>query len=274
MAFREALRQAQKRNNSLLCVGLDPDPARFPEIVGREPESIVAFNRAIIDATADLACCYKPNLGFYLPFGRIGVDALAQLRRDVPADIPILLDAKFGDIDTTSVGYARAAFETWGFDALTVNPYLGHDSLLPFLRYADRGIFVLAKTSNSGSGLLQDRALAADDSASETVSLTVARHAVEWNTAGNVGLVVGATYPMQLAQIRATAPELPILVPGVGAQAGDLEAAVRAGLDADRAGILINASRAIAYASDGADFQDAARNTAARLRDAIEAARA
>lgn len=267
--FADKLRDAQAVNRSLLCVGLDPDPARFPESIGRSPESIVVFNRAIIEATADLACCYKPNLGFYLSYGALGVESLAQVRRDVPAHIPVLLDAKFGDMDITSVGYARAAFETWNFDAVTVNPFLGHDALMPFLAYQDRGIFILAKTSNPGSGLLQDRRL--DDGS--TVSMAVVGLANDWNTAGNVGLVVGATYPEQMAEIRAAAPDLPILVPGVGAQGGDLEAAVRAGVDRDRAGILVSTSRAISYASSGSDFKDAARSAAEALRAQIEAAR-
>jgi orotidine-5'-phosphate decarboxylase len=268
--FTDKLRAAQDANRSLLCVGLDPDPARFPDVVGKSPDSIVAFNRAIIEATADLACCYKPNLGFYLSYGALGVEALAQVRRDVPSHIPVLLDAKFGDLDITSTGYARAAFETWNFDALTVNPFLGHDALMPFLAYQQRGIFILAKTSNPGSGLLQDRRL--DDDT--TVTMAVVEHANQWNTAGNVGLVVGATYPAQMAEVRATAPNLPILVPGVGAQGGELEAAVQAGLDADRAGILVSTSRAICYASPGPDYQDAARAAALTLRDQIEAARA
>jgi orotidine-5'-phosphate decarboxylase len=267
--FVDKLRAAQSANKSLLCVGLDPDPSRFPEAVGNTPESIIAFNRAIIEATSDLACCYKPNLGFYLAYGSLGVEALAQVRRDVPAHIPVLLDAKFGDIGITSVGYARAAFETWNVDALTVNPFLGRDALDPFLAYTDRGLFILAKTSNPGSGLLQDRQLAGGS----TVTLAVVNDAVSWNTAGNVGLVVGATYPEQLAEVRAAAPNLPILVPGVGAQQGDLEAAVRAGLDSNSAGLLINASRAISYASTGPDFQDAARAAAESLRTQIESAR-
>ncbi len=268
-SFADKLRDAQAANRSLLCVGLDPDPARFPASVGTTPDAIVAFNRAIIEATADLACCYKPNLGFYLLYGALGVEALAQVRRDVPAHIPVLLDAKFGDMDITSVGYARAAFETWNFDALTVNPFLGRDALDPFLAYRDRGIFILAKTSNPGSGLLQDRQL--DDTS--TITMAVVNHANKWNTAGNVGLVVGATYPEQIAEVRTAAPTLPILVPGVGAQGGDLEVAVRAGLDANRAGLLVSASRAISYASSASDYQDAARAAAESLRTQIEAAR-
>jgi orotidine-5'-phosphate decarboxylase len=269
--FIERLRNAQQENRTLLCVGLDPNLDRFPDGFDRSPESIIPFHRAIIEATADLVCCYKPNLGFYLPFGVSGIEALAQLRSDIPRHIPILLDAKFGDMDITSVGYARAAFDTWGFDAVTVNPFLGHDALMPFLGYKNRGIFVLAKTSNPGSGLLQDRLL--DGEQPEPVSMAVTRQAVQWNTAGNVGLVAGATYPQQLADIRAAAPELPILVPGVGAQQGDLEAAVRAGIDQDGAGIIVSSSRAVTYASSGRDFASAARDTAESLRAAIEHAR-
>lgn len=274
-AFLERLRVAQDANDSLLCVGLDPDLARFPEIVGRGPQAIVAFNRAIIEATADLACCYKPNFGFYLPFGVAGLEALVKVREDVPAHIPVLLDAKMGDIGITSTGYARAVFETWGFDAVTVNPFLGRDSLEPFLAYHDRAIFVLARTSNPGSGLLQDRVLKEEDNnADETVTMAVVRHARSWNEAGNVGLVAGATYPAQLAEIRRAAPDLPIVVPGIGAQEGDLDAAVRAGVDTHGAGLLISASRAISYASDGPDFQEAARKVASSLRAAINRSRA
>lgn len=273
--FVGKLRAAQSRNRSLLCVGLDPDPLRFPDIIGQRPEAIAAFNRAIVEATSDLASCYKPNLGFYVAWGEVGIRALAQLRADVPDEIPILLDAKVGDLDNTTAAYARGFFEEWQVDAVTANPYLGHDALLPLLDRPERGVFILCKTSNPGSGLLQDRVLEATDAESgTTVAKTAARHAVSWNRHGNVGLVVGATYPRQLAEIRALAPDLPILVPGIGAQAGDLEGAVRAGLDRHGAGLLLNASRAISYASSGADFQDAARAVATALRDEIERYRA
>ncbi|HUG15171.1 MAG TPA: orotidine-5'-phosphate decarboxylase [Thermomicrobiales bacterium] len=269
-AFTEKLGNARHANRSMLCVGLDPELTSLPDGFAQAATSVAAFNRAIIDATSDVACCYKANLGFYLAFGAEGVDALAQVRSDVPAHIPVMLDAKFGDIDITSRGYARAVFDVWKFDAVTVNPFLGRDALQPFLDYADRGIFVLAKTSNEGSGLLQDRVLANDEGL--TVSQTVARHATEWNVRGNVGLVVGATYPRQIAELRSVAPDLPFLIPGVGAQAGDLKAAVRAGVDRHGAGIIVNASRAISFASTGRDFKDAARTAAIALRDAINAA--
>jgi orotidine-5'-phosphate decarboxylase len=252
----------------MLCVGLDPVLERFPASIGSTTSALRMFNREIIQATSDFACCYKPNLGFYLPFGHNGLDALMALREDVPANIPILLDAKVGDIDTTSEAYARAYFDDWGFDGVTAHPFLGHDSLEPLFQRHDRGVFVLAKTSNPGSGFLQD-----EDVAGKSVSSRVAAAAVSWNTAGNIGLVVGATYPTQMREIRRIAGDLPILVPGVGAQAGDLRAAVQGGLDSVGYGLLINASRAICYASSGSDFGDAARAVASRLRDEIEEAR-
>ncbi len=252
----------------MLCVGLDPVLERFPTTLGKHTSALRAFNREIIQATSDFACCYKPNLGFYLPFGHDGLDALMALREDVPASIPILLDAKVGDIDTTSEAYARAYFDAWGFDGVTAHAYLGHDSLEPLIERRDRGVFVLAKTSNPGSGFLQDEIVE-----NAPVSSRVAAAAVEWNTGENIGLVVGATYPEQLRQIRNIAGDMPILVPGVGAQAGDLQAAVHAGIDSHGYGLLINASRAICYASSGSDFGDAARAVASRLRDDIEDAR-
>jgi orotidine-5'-phosphate decarboxylase len=273
--FVDRLRAAQTRNASLLCVGLDPDPRRFPRRFGNDSRAIAAFNRAIVEATADLVCCYKPNLGFYVAYGSDGIDALAQLRDDVPADIPILLDAKVGDMDMTTAAYARGFFGIWNVDAVTANPFMGHDSLLPLLERPGRGVFVLCKTSNPDSGAFQDRPIAGDDGvARESLSLTVARQARRWNEQHeNVGLVVGATYPAQMATIRAAAPDLPILVPGVGAQAGDLEGAVRAGLDEHRAGLIVSSSRAICYASAGDDFQEAARAAAVGFRDAIEQVR-
>jgi len=261
-------RDSWRRTGSMLCVGLDPVLERFPDALGKHPSALRTFNREIIQATSEFACCYKPNLGFYLPFGHAGLDALMALREDVPAEIPILLDAKVGDIDTTSEAYAQAYFDAWGFDGVTAQPFLGHDSLAPLIARRDRGVFVLAKTSNPGSGFLQDELIDG-----RPVSQRVAEAAVEWNTHGNVGLVAGATYPEQLREIRRVAGDLPILVPGIGAQAGDLEAAVRNGLDSEGYGLLINASRAICYASSGSDFAEAAHQAARRLRDEIEVAR-
>ena len=264
----EKFRHSWTQSGSMLYVGLDPQPDRFPQSFGSSGSTIRSFNREIIQATSDLACAYKPNLGFYLPYGHDGLDALLAVREDVPAHIPVLLDAKVGDIDTTTAAYARAYFAEWGFDGVTAQPFMGYDSLAPLIEFQDRGVFILTKTSNPGSGFLQDR-----DIVGLPVSSHVAQAAVEWNVGGNVGLVVGATYPEQMRTIRRIAGDLPILVPGVGAQAGDLEGAVAAGLDSNGYGLLVNASRAITYASSGADFAEAARAVAERLRDRIEEAR-
>jgi orotidine-5'-phosphate decarboxylase len=270
--FSERLHRAQDVNNSLLCVGLDPDLTRFPAslVRGSPGQRLIDFNRSIIDATSEFASCFKPNLGFYLPLGHDGIDALIDLRMHVASHIPVLLDAKVGDINTTTAAYARAYFDEWGFDAVTANPFMGHDSIAPLLDYPDRGVFLLAKTSNPGSGFLQDREIVGTG---EKVSHLVARSAVEWNERGNLGLVIGATYPDELGSIRAIAHGLPILVPGVGAQSGELEASVAAGIGNNKAGLLINASRAISYASSGKDFQNAAHEAAKELRNRINAAR-
>ncbi|MBX5444340.1 orotidine-5'-phosphate decarboxylase [Sphaerobacter sp.] len=275
MSFRERLQAASERNGSLLCVGLDPDPARLPSHLGPadDARTVVAFNRAIIEATADLVCAYKPNLGFYLAYGPAGVEALIETRRLIPPEIPVILDAKVGDLGNTSIAYARAYFEAWDFDAVTVHPYMGEDSLEPFLSRADRAVFVLVKTSNPGSGDLQDL-LVTDDGATEPLYLRVAARARRWQERfGTCGLVVGATYPRQLAEVRERCPDLPILVPGVGAQGGDLTATVQAGLDESGAGILINAARGVIYAGSGPDFAEASRQVATDLRDAINQAR-
>jgi orotidine-5'-phosphate decarboxylase len=273
MTFRDKLREASLRNNSLLCVGLDPDPARLPEHLGTGPAAVVAFNRAIIDATRDIASAYKPNLGFYVGYGAAGIEALVETRRMIPDDIPVLLDAKVGDIALTARGYARGYFDEWDFDAVTAHPYLGEDSLEPFLSYRERCTFILVKTSNPGSGDLQD--LPVREQGDEPLYRRVARRVARWQeTYGSCGIVVGATYPSELAKVRAICPDLPLLVPGIGAQEGDLEATVRAGLGSDPSLVLINASRAIIYAGDGLDFADAARGAAIDLRDRINAVRA
>ena len=268
MGFSERLDAITRRNDSLLCIGLDPDIDRIPSHLRSRPDTILTFNRAIIEATADLVCAYKPNLGFYLAHGATGIEALIETRKLIPNDIPVILDAKVGDIPTTSAAYARAYFDAWGFDAVTAHPYLGADSLEPFLRYEDRAVFVLARTSNPRGGDLQD--LAAGDGDGEPLYLRVAHWAQEWRQRyGTAALVVGATRPAQLAAVRARCSDMPILVPGVGAQGGDLEATVGAGLTARGDGLLINASRTVIYAGQGADFADQARAAALQLRDAI-----
>lgn len=270
MPFNHALRAAATRNQSLLCIGLDPDPQRMPAGLAQSADPTYDFCMAIAEATADLACAFKPNIAFFEALGPAGLATLRRLIADLPGDLPVIVDAKRGDIGSTAAAYAEAIFELLGADAVTLSPYLGGDALAPFLRYADKGCIILCKTSNPGSGDLQDLLLASG----EPLYMAVARKAQhEWNTHQNVGLVVGATYPAVLAQVRALCPDLPLLVPGVGAQGGDLEAAVRAAADAHGEGVLINASRSVLYASAGADFASAARAEAQRLRDQINAAR-
>jgi len=270
MKCMELLRDASQRNRSLLCVGLDPDPQRIPAALHPEADPIYAFCMAIVEATADLVCAFKPNIAFFEALGPAGVATLQRLVADMPRTIPVIIDAKRGDIGSTATAYAEAIFERLRADAVTLSPYLGGDALQPFLDHADRGCFILCKTSNPGSGDVQDLQLASG----EPLYLAVARQAQHvWNTSGNVGLVVGATYSGVLAQVRGACPDLPILVPGVGVQGGELAAAVRAAVDADNAGALINASRSVLYASGGTDFAEAARQEALRLRDEINVAR-
>ncbi len=265
LSFLEKLAAAAERNRSRLCVGLDPDPAR----IGGE---IAAFNRAIITATADLVCCYKPNIAFYEALGHAGFEALKATIAVVPDGIPVLLDAKRGDVPNTAEAYARALFDEWGADAVTLNPYLGEDSLEPFLRRADRGVFVVCRTSNPGARDLQDLPVRRADGREEPLYLQVAERVNGWNRHGNAGLVVGATYPAELALVRERCPELPILVPGVGAQQGELAASVRAADNGRPWGLLINASRGVLYAAKpGEDSAAAARAAALALRDAINA---
>ncbi len=270
--FRERLGGAVATNGSLLCVGLDVEMAKLPAALRSLPvaEALATFLHSIIAATADFVCCYKPNLAFYLAHGAAGWDVLLGLRDAIPAHIPMLLDAKFGDVGSTAALYARTAFDVVRADAVTISPYVGGEALAPFFARDDRAAFVLCKTSNPGSGDVQDLPLAGG----ESVSLRIAARIREWGAArGNVGAVVGATYPAQMAAIRAALPDAPLLVPGIGAQGGDLEASVRAGMDREGAGMLISASRSVLYASSGDDFADAARAEALRLRDAINAAR-
>jgi orotidine-5'-phosphate decarboxylase len=275
------LAAAAVRSGSLVCVGLDPDPSRFPSPLAGEADlarAIVRFNAAIIEATADLVCAYKPNLGFYLALGAPGAAALAETRRLIPAATPAILDAKIGDIGSTSAGYARGVFDAWGFDAVTVNPYLGEEALAPFLERSDRGVFVLCKTSNPGGGEIQDLPVgkAPGDANGEPLHLAVASRVAVWaeRAAASVGLVVGATYPAELAAVRERCPALPILLPGIGAQAGDLAAAVAAGRDAAGGGLVVTSSRAILYAGAGEDFAAQARAATIGLRDEVNAARA
>ncbi len=269
MTFREKLRAASNRNDSLLCVGLDPQPAFMPI------DDVERFCRTIIEATQDLVCVYKPQSAFFEAYGREGWDALKATIDAVPDEIPVLLDAKRGDIGSTAEAYASAGFDYFGADAMTVNPYLGADSVAPFLARPDRTAFVLCRTSNPSAPDMQDLSTTRDGQEDvQPLYMRVADLANEWNQPhGNVGLVVGATYPDELAQIRARCPDLPILLPGIGAQGGDLEGSVARGLDAQGGGLMLSASRSVLYASDGDDFARAARDAALELREAINAAR-
>jgi len=259
MTFRDKLIEASRRNQSLLCVGLDPDPSLL------KGTPVVTFLQAIIEATQDLVCAYKPNLAFFEALGAGGMQTLLEALRGVPAHVPIIADAKRGDIGNTARFYAHALFEVYDFDAATVNPYLGHDSVEPFLEYEERGVFLLCRTSNPGAEDLQSLRLADGRPLFEAV----AELANEWNARGNLGLVVGATWPEELERIRAICPDLPILLPGVGPQGADLAQALRAGLDAQGGGVILTSSRQVLYASSGDDFARAARRAALNLRDEI-----
>jgi orotidine-5'-phosphate decarboxylase len=250
---------ACRRNRSLLCVGLDPDPAKLPV------KDVFEFNKAIIDATADLVCAYKPNLAFYEALGVRGLQALKKTVAYIPKNIPVIGDAKRGDIGNTATAYARALFGYYKFDAVTLNPYLGYDSVEPFLDYKDKGVFVLCRTSNSSACDFQDLV----DNFGLKFYQSVALRAGDWNTAGNVGLVVGATCPEELKEIRKLCPEMLLLVPGIGAQGGDLEQSVKYGVDANKEKAVIVAARQVIYASKGADYAQAARHAAIELRDSI-----
>ena len=243
-------------------------------------DDFAAFTKAIIEATCDLVCAYKPNYAFFEAEGLDGLRALDATMKTVPSDVPVILDAKRGDIGSTATAYAKAAFEVWGADAVTLNPYMGSDSIEPFLAYEDRGVFILTRTSNPGGADFEELPIAYDEGVasahtgrSRPLYEHVTEHAVKWNTHGNIGLVVGATAPDELKRIRSIAPTMPILIPGIGTQGGDLEASIRNGVNADGLGAIINSSRGIIFASKGPDFADAARTAAQKLRSEINAER-
>lgn len=271
MSFRAMLEQRWQSADSLLCVGIDPDPSQLPHGVPPNADGLLGFCIDIIDATAAHACAFKPQIAHFAAGGHEAV--LEQLIAHVHArhpGIPVILDAKRGDIGSTARHYATEAFDRYRADAVTLNPYMGRDSAEPFLERADRGCIILCHTSNPGAGEFQE--LAVDG---QPLYLHVARAvARDWNVHGNCGLVIGATYPAALAQVRAEVGDMPLLIPGIGAQGGDLQATLAAGLRDDRAGVLINASRSIAHAGNGSDsYAAAARAAAAALRQAINAER-
>lgn len=259
------LKSRWRTADSLLCVGLDPDPRNFPELLRSSDDSIFEFCKAIVDATADLACAFKPQIAYFA--GAKAEDQLQRLIayiRHAHPTVPVILDAKRGDMPSTAQQYARELFERYNAHAVTLSPYLGFDSLEPFLSHADRGAFLLCRTSNAGGDDLQMLKVEG-----EHLYERVARLATTWNRNGQLGLVVGATYPNELARVRRIVGEMPLLVPGIGAQGGDVQASVQAGQTADGTGMVINSSRAIIYASKGEDFASAARRAAMAARDEI-----
>ena len=261
MNFIEKLSNIVRKSNSLLCIGLDPDPTLMPERMG-----VFEFNKAIIDATADLVCAYKPQFAFYEALGEEGMDALRRTIKYIPRDILSIADAKRGDIGNTSRAYAQAIFSDLNCDAATINPYLGFDSIEPFIQYRDKGVFILCRTSNPGAKDFQSLLCQIDDGTRPLFEI-VAIKAREWNTYGNIGLVMGATYPEELKLIRQSNPEMPLLIPGIGVQGGDVALTVRYGADAKGERAIINSSRQILYASRNKDFAIAARRAAMALRD-------
>jgi len=261
---------AQWAAGNFVCVGLDSDPLKIPDVIHTEntADKIVAFNMAIVGATADLVCAYKPNAAFYEAYGSEGFEALQRTImgvNDIAPDVPVILDAKRADIGNTNVGYEKAAFDILGADAITVNPYFGYEALQPFLERKNKGIFILCRTSNPGAGEFQNLLVNG-----EPLYRIVARHVSEkWNKNGNCILVVGATCPEELAKVRDVVGDMPILIPGIGAQGGDVEKAVKAGKDSQGKGIIINSSRKIIFASNGPDFAEAARQETLKLDNMI-----
>lgn len=266
MTFIKKLAAAWATNDSLLCVGLDPDIQKFPRHLQQQPDAIFAFCKAIIDATADTACAFKPQIAYFAALrAEDQLEALCQYLRQQYPHLPIILDAKRGDIGATAEQYAREAFERYDADAVTVNPYMGHDSVAPYLERQDRGVIILCRTSNPGGSDLQFLNVDGTPLYQHVAQLV----AEKWNTNGQCALVVGATFPQELAQVRHLVGDMPLLVPGIGAQGGDIAASVAAGRTPDGRGLMINSSRAILYAGNGEDFASAARRVAIQTRDAI-----
>jgi orotidine-5'-phosphate decarboxylase len=272
MTFTEQLAKAERQNHSLLCVGLDPEPAKFPGAMKGDASRIFEFCAAIVDATKDLVIAFKPQIAYFA--ANRAEDQLERLMahiKKVAPEVPVILDAKRGDIGSTAEQYAREAFERYQADAVTLSPFMGFDSIEPYLRYPDKGAILLCRTSNPGGDDFQSQRLTgANGQPDELLFERIARLAQgEWNRNGQLGLVVGATYPQEIARVRELAPSLPLLIPGVGAQGGDAQATLRAGRPAggrDTAPIIVNSSRAVLYASAGDDFAAAARRVALETR--------
>jgi orotidine-5'-phosphate decarboxylase len=266
MHFMHALQQAWTGHDSLVCVGLDPEPAKFPAHLKERPDAVFEFCAAIVDATADLVCAYKPQIAHFAALR--AEEALERLVAHIHArhpSVPVILDAKRGDIGSTAQHYVTEAFERYAADAVTLNPYMGRDSAQPFLDRADKGVILLCHTSNPGAADLQDLQIGGKPLYQHVAQII----AKEWNAHGNCALVTGATWPDQLAQVRALVGDMPLLVPGIGAQGGDVQAVVRKGRTQTGTGLMINSSRAILYAGHGEDFAQAARLATLELRDTI-----
>jgi orotidine-5'-phosphate decarboxylase len=294
MKFKDKLLSAAEVNNSWLCIGLDPDPAQIPKEFGEGAKGVGRFCRAVIDATCDLVCAYKPNAAFFEALGSAGWDILIEAVKTIPDHIPVILDCKRGDIGNTAQMYAKSAYEIIGADAVTLNPYLGIDSIEPFLKYQDKGAFILCLTSNPSAAEIQKKIILLDEPPSgENLSpqskaktfaeffristselyLYIARLILEWNKNDNIGLVVGATSPDELLSVRkAVGDEIPILIPGVGTQGGDLEKSVDYGSNSNGKLAVVNISRSIIYADGGEDFKNAVRRSAKSFRDRINGA--
>ena len=271
--FNQQLQSAWASQGSMLCVGFDPDPKRLPPSLQGRPEGIYEFCREIADATADLVCAFKPQFAYFASQrAEAQLEKLIKHLKDKHPYIPVILDSKRGDIGSTADHYALEAFDRYGADAVTVNPYMGFDTIEPYLKHAGKGVIVLCRTSNTGGSDLQFLNVVPNG---EPLYLRVAKLAAQqWNSSGQISLVVGATFPEEIAKVRAIVGDMPLLIPGIGAQGGDIEATVSAGKIAGKPGMgmIINSSRAILYASSGSDFAQAAREVATTTRDALRAA--
>jgi orotidine-5'-phosphate decarboxylase len=265
-SFRERLDEATSAHDSLLCIGIDPDPARMGT------PDLFDFSRAVVDATWDLACAFKLNLAFFEADGSRGYRAMERVVEAVDGRVPVIADAKRNDIGNSARFYAKGLFDSCGFDAAVVNPYLGLDGVEPFLEYEDRGVLILCKTSNPSSKDFQELMV---QESTRTIPLyeIVAERASSWDTRGNIGLVTGATFPEQARRIREICPAMPMLLPGVGAQGGELEAALSASLDGRGQGVMVNVSRGVIFASEGSDFAEAARTAAETYRSQLQSVR-
>ena len=266
MTFIQTLEEIWQKNNSLVCVGLDTDLSKIPDHLKHDPTPLFSFNKAIVDATADLVCAYKPQIAYYAAVGaekelELTID---HIHKNYP-DTPVILDAKRGDIGATAQKYAAEVFDRYQADAVTINPYMGEDTLQPYLDRKEKGVIILCRTSNPGAKDIQDLVV----NGIKLYQIIAEKAAHTWNKNGNILLVVGATYPEELKEIRAIAPDIPFLVPGIGVQGGDVQKTVVNGKNKDHTGMIINSSRGIIYAGKGKDFAQAARESTAALRDEI-----